>query len=187
MKLKLIPCFVFCVALLFAGCGSTPEVTADLGSDLNADSSVDSMADSNRDAELDQSADITVDSATDLKRDKMCFPDCSGRVCGPDLVCGISCGLCAAPQTCDSQGQCGMGSSWIISTGGPVDDRGYGIAVDANGNAYVTGWFEGQVAFGNTTLSSAGAFDVFVAKVSAASQFVWATSFGGAQHDGAYA
>lgn len=33
-----------------------------------------------------------------------CVPDCSGRSCGPDPVCGTSCGGCAG--TCDGAGQC---------------------------------------------------------------------------------
>ncbi|OQC35254.1 MAG: Serine/threonine-protein kinase pkn1 [Deltaproteobacteria bacterium ADurb.Bin058] len=32
--------------------------------------------------------------------------DCTGRVCGPDPVCGQSCGSCTAPETCNSEGQC---------------------------------------------------------------------------------
>ena len=32
--------------------------------------------------------------------------DCSGRVCGPDPVCGESCGTCTAPETCNASGQC---------------------------------------------------------------------------------
>jgi len=35
-----------------------------------------------------------------------CTPDCSGRVCGPDPVCALSCGICDAGETCDSAGQC---------------------------------------------------------------------------------
>ncbi|MBA7615527.1 hypothetical protein ES703_22808 [subsurface metagenome] len=36
-----------------------------------------------------------------------CIPDCTGRVCGPDPVCGISCGTCAVEgEVCDGTGQC---------------------------------------------------------------------------------
>lgn len=34
-----------------------------------------------------------------------CTPDCSGRSCGPDPVCGSSCGTCSE-GTCNGQGQC---------------------------------------------------------------------------------
>jgi hypothetical protein len=36
-----------------------------------------------------------------------CMPDCGGRVCGLDPICGISCGECRTGQRCDeSVGQC---------------------------------------------------------------------------------
>jgi hypothetical protein len=46
------------------------------------------------------------------------------------------------------------------------DDEGYGVAVDSNGNAYITGGFAGTATFGNITLTSQGDIDVFVAKLS---------------------
>lgn len=44
---------------------------------------------------------------------------------------------------------------------------GYGIAVDRGGNCYVTGFFEGNVAFGDSIAKSYGQGDVFVARLSA--------------------
>jgi len=35
-----------------------------------------------------------------------CTPACGDRVCGPDPVCGESCGSCGSPNTCNSEGQC---------------------------------------------------------------------------------
>lgn len=35
-----------------------------------------------------------------------CSPDCSGRVCGPDPVCGESCGSCGEHENCNAGGQC---------------------------------------------------------------------------------
>ncbi len=35
-----------------------------------------------------------------------CEKDCSGRVCGPDPVCGLSCGDCPAGQECNQAGAC---------------------------------------------------------------------------------
>jgi len=32
--------------------------------------------------------------------------DCTGRECGPDPVCGESCGTCTGSDTCDANGQC---------------------------------------------------------------------------------
>ena len=52
--------------------------------------------------------------------------------------------------------------------------------MDANGNVFVTGKFEGSVTFGSTLLVSAGGTDVFVAKWDATAQsFTWATRGGG--------
>ena len=53
------------------------------------------------------------------------------------------------------------------------------IAADNNGNLYVTGWFSGSVSFGSSTLTSAGALDVFVAKLNNSGEWVWGKSFGG--------
>jgi hypothetical protein len=35
-----------------------------------------------------------------------CVPDCSGRQCGPDPLCGKSCGDCPADHACDPAGRC---------------------------------------------------------------------------------
>ena len=32
--------------------------------------------------------------------------DCTGRICGPDPICGESCGTCPGTDTCNEQGQC---------------------------------------------------------------------------------
>jgi subtilisin-like proprotein convertase family protein len=62
------------------------------------------------------------------------------------------------------------------STGNGVT---WGVAVDASGNVYATGYFNGTTAFGNTTLTSAGGSDAFVAKLDASGNVVWAQRMGG--------
>ena len=38
-----------------------------------------------------------------------CTPDCSGRVCGPDPICGKACGSCTgAREACDPEGRCAL-------------------------------------------------------------------------------
>ena len=51
-------------------------------------------------------------------------------------------------------------------------------------NAYATGFFQGSSAdFGNTTLSSSGSTDVFVAKLDSSGNWLWAKRAGGSTYD----
>jgi Beta-propeller repeat len=74
---------------------------------------------------------------------------------------------------------------WAVPAGGAFgsSDVGYGIAIDASGSSYVTGWFEGTATFGSATLTSKGDADVFVAKLDSGGKFVWAVSAGGPKVD----
>src|SRR5262249_41962032 len=38
---------------------------------------------------------------TEESAEAQCTPDCTGRTCGLDPVCGTSCGTCGSGQTCD--------------------------------------------------------------------------------------
>jgi hypothetical protein len=79
--------------------------------------------------------------------------------------------------------------TWLDAggAGGAGNDRVTGVAVDATGNAYVCGSFgSAQTQFGSmmlTNASASGTQDAFVAKLSAAHTWQWATSFGGATYD----
>ncbi len=44
-------------------------------------------------------------AALDFSECAGCVPECGTRVCGPDPVCGVSCGPCAG-GTCNNAGQC---------------------------------------------------------------------------------
>jgi len=72
---------------------------------------------------------------------------------------------------------------WAKKAGGTNYDDGYGIAVDANGNSYVTGYFLGDADFGNTTLTSSGGSDIFVAKLDINGNWLWAKKAGGTSYD----
>ena len=37
---------------------------------------------------------------------------------------------------------------WAVSAGGTGDDRAYGLAIDANGDLYLTGLYSGTATFG---------------------------------------
>ena len=52
------------------------------------------------------------------------------------------------------------------------------VAADTSGNSIVTGYFYGAVDFGGGTLTSAGAFDIFLAKLGPTGAHVWSKRFG---------
>ncbi|MDB6108712.1 MAG: hypothetical protein JWR69_462 [Pedosphaera sp.] len=62
---------------------------------------------------------------------------------------------------------------------------GGGIAVDTNGNIFVTGSFTGTADFGGTNLVSTGASDIFLAKYDTLGNLLWAQQAGGTNNDGA--
>lgn len=76
---------------------------------------------------------------------------------------------------------------WAKKMGGTNTDQGYSIATDAAGSVYTTGYFNGTADFdpgtGTATLTSAGGSDVFVSKLDASGNFVWAVQIGGTTGD----
>ncbi|MDG1475660.1 MAG: T9SS type A sorting domain-containing protein [Vicingaceae bacterium] len=74
---------------------------------------------------------------------------------------------------------------WAKSFGSTAADEGHSISVDAGGNVYTTGGFRGTVDFnpgaGTNNLVSTNTTqpDIFVSKLDASGNFVWAKSFGG--------
>ncbi len=72
---------------------------------------------------------------------------------------------------------------WAVQAGGTDDDQGYGIAVDAAANVYVTGYYRGSAAFGSTTLTGNGMYDIFIAKLDTNGSFLWAVCAGGTNDD----
>jgi hypothetical protein len=71
---------------------------------------------------------------------------------------------------------------WAKTISGPQNEIGLGIALDTFGNVHITGNFQGTPDFdpgtGTFTLTAISA-DVFVSKLDAAGNFVWAKSMGG--------
>jgi hypothetical protein len=80
---------------------------------------------------------------------------------------------------------------WAKQMGGINSDYGYSIAVDSEGNIYTTGYFFDTVDFdpgvGVFNITSTGSADVFITKLDASGNFVWAKHLGGLQGDGGFA
>jgi hypothetical protein len=69
---------------------------------------------------------------------------------------------------------------WATSASGDSDAIGIGIALDLKRNVYITGWFQGTCTFGETSVTShSGGADVFIASLTHAGSWKWATNVGG--------
>ncbi|WP_400193182.1 IPT/TIG domain-containing protein [Hymenobacter sp. B81] len=72
---------------------------------------------------------------------------------------------------------------WITAAVAPTPGMAWGFALDAAGNSYLSGYFQGSVQFGATTLTSQGGYDGFVAGLSPTGAWQGALRFGGSSHD----
>ncbi len=72
---------------------------------------------------------------------------------------------------------------WAKNMGSDGDDEGRGVALDATGNVYITGDFQGTANFNingtGGSLTSSGSWDVFIAKYSPSGIYMWAKNAGG--------
>ncbi|MFW5972796.1 MAG: hypothetical protein ACOCTG_02295 [Bacteroidota bacterium] len=73
---------------------------------------------------------------------------------------------------------------WVKQGGSPDRDSGTAIGVDASGSIYVGGVFSNSIDFGETSLTSAGRFDLFVVKYDREGEVLWALRGGGKDRDG---
>jgi hypothetical protein len=96
-----------------------------------------------------------------------------------DLGCGPLTGVGGQDVYVARLGPAGA-CSWSARFGDAATQVGTGIAVDATGNVLVTGYFAGGIDFGGGALTSAGTYDVFVAKLDGAGAYGWARRFGDA-------
>jgi len=76
---------------------------------------------------------------------------------------------------------------WAIKTGDTESYSSTDIAVDATGNVYATGIFEGNVDFdpgpGIFNITSRGKSDIFLSKYNSSGLFIWVKQFGGDSSD----
>jgi len=71
-----------------------------------------------------------------------------------------------------------------ISIPGKGITQGQAIKVDKDGNIYISGFFDGKISLdSNTTLTSAGSFDCFIAKYNKDFSLVFSKRWGGSQAD----
>jgi hypothetical protein len=81
---------------------------------------------------------------------------------------------------------------WAKAMGSPGNERAQGIALDGFGNVYTTGQFEGTVDFDpgpgifNIVGRSSFEWDIFVQKLNASGEFVWAKAMGAVYGDSAF-
>ncbi|MFM7148933.1 MAG: hypothetical protein ACKO23_03735, partial [Gemmataceae bacterium] len=69
---------------------------------------------------------------------------------------------------------------WAKGFGGSLYDEGYGVITDNDGNVYATGYFQGTVSFGGSSLTSEGVSDAFIIKLSGADgSTTWAQHYWG--------
>ncbi|MBL0739673.1 SBBP repeat-containing protein [Chryseolinea lacunae] len=77
--------------------------------------------------------------------------------------------------------------AWAKREGSSGTEANRGMSLDASGNLYVTGFFEGTTTLGTTSFASAGDQDIFLAKYNTSGDNLWAIKAGGPGRDRSYA
>lgn len=73
---------------------------------------------------------------------------------------------------------------WVSFAHGIVaDDHSYSIAISKQGFLYITGFFYGNILFGNHWINSNGYTDIFIAKCDGEGNFLWARNAGASNYD----
>lgn len=75
--------------------------------------------------------------------------------------------------------------AWVKGMGGAKGDLGWSLTLDGSGSIYITGFFNGTADFDpgtatyNLVATSTNYEDIFIAKLNASGNFVWAKKIGG--------
>ena len=72
---------------------------------------------------------------------------------------------------------------WSKLMGGTSSDYGYGLATDASGNVYVTGYFYTSISFGKKSHTSNGSYDAFIASYDSTGTYRWSRTYGSTSSD----
>ena len=75
---------------------------------------------------------------------------------------------------------------WAQNNGGNGYDGAADLTVDIDGNVIVTGYFDSTITFGSNVLTSAGSYDIYIAKYSPDGNIIWAVRAGGSDYDQPY-
>jgi len=84
---------------------------------------------------------------------------------------------------CATQTTIAQTFQWAKVIGDSLFSNGYRLNVDAANNVYVAGFFDGVANFGNATLTSAGHWDILLAKYTPEGRPIWARRAGGGHYD----
>lgn len=109
--------------------------------------------------------------------DGLSYGPCMAEVLPSAETCGGG-----ADEDCDGQldEHCAVFSKKYGASG---EQRALGVATGPSGEVVIVGRMTGSVDFGGGTLTSAGGYDVFVAKFDAAGVYQWAKRFGSPTND----
>ncbi|MBK8659778.1 MAG: T9SS type A sorting domain-containing protein [Bacteroidetes bacterium] len=72
---------------------------------------------------------------------------------------------------------------WAKGEGGIGNDAANGIALDADGNTYITGNFAGSANFSGQSIQGGNLYDVFIAKYGPSGNLLWVKSNGGVNNE----
>lgn len=106
-----------------------------------------------------------------------CLPDgsgygpCSGEVAAPEDACDAA--------NCQGAAACGVSAEWSKAFESLDGQMGsYGLAVDAQGNALVTGYLAGHTDFGDGTMTVDAPIGGFLAKFAPDGALLWSKRLG---------
>ena len=99
------------------------------------------------------------------------------------------CGVCNPAKSKTSWTKasgCLITHAWSKKFGSTSSDYPYGMAVDGNGNVYITGYFYNSINFGGVTHTSKGSVDIFIASFTPSGKYRWSKTFGSSSSDYGY-